>query len=71
MSVNQVTVWTATCDRCGRRTMDDSLGCPMSYRTQSEAVDDLVELGWSTADPLDNIAVCGACRVAIDSGEQP
>lgn len=71
MSVNQVTVWTAQCDRCGRRTTDDYPGCPMVYPYAGSAEQHLVDLGWCTADPLDDIAVCGKCRDAIARGEEP
>ena len=71
MSIRQVTVFTAQCDRCGRRTTDDWPGMAMTYPTWQDADADLIQLGWYSADRLDDLAVCTACRRAIDGGEEP
>lgn len=71
MTIREVTVWIATCDRCGRRTTDDYPGCPMHYDTEQGADAHLIDLGWYSADPLDDIACCTKCRDAIDGGEKP
>lgn len=57
----------ATCARCGRRTTDDWPGAPMVYANEEQANEHLIHLGWWSADPLDDIAVCPPCREQIDA----
>lgn len=77
MSLAEIILYMATCDRCGYpfyRDTNARRGTSLDFSLdRNTIVAELRSAGWlgPTQDPHNDFIVCKRCRDAIDGGEQP